>query len=82
MKTTIDIPDALLEAVRELVWREGTTLKALVTAGLRRELAERSVEHQPFVLGEASLSGEGLQAEAADLSWPELIDLSYGVRRE
>jgi len=42
MKTTIDVPDSLLEQAREVARAEGTTLRALVADGLRRVLDERA----------------------------------------
>jgi len=41
MKTTIEIPNSLLEEARKLASQEGTTVRALVETGLRRVLAER-----------------------------------------
>ncbi len=38
MKTTLDIDDSLLQALREEAARRGTTMSALVEAGLRRIL--------------------------------------------
>jgi hypothetical protein len=40
MKTTVEISDALLRAVRELGMREGVTLRTLVERGLHRVVAE------------------------------------------
>ena len=40
MKTTIDLPDALLIAAKKRAAESRTTLRALLTRGLRRELAE------------------------------------------
>jgi hypothetical protein len=79
MKTTIDLPDSLLQAARELAAHEGTTLESLVAAGLRRELEERA-EWQPFTLRDASFRGQGLQSGADDAPWSDLLDLSYQGR--
>ena len=38
MKTTIDLPDRLLRAAKTMAARRGTTLKALMTHALEREL--------------------------------------------
>ena len=38
MKTTLDIDDTLMQALREEAARRGTTMSALVEAGLRRIL--------------------------------------------
>jgi len=38
MKTTIDLPDALLNAAKAAAVRRGTTLKAIITHALEREV--------------------------------------------
>ncbi|MCY3760073.1 MAG: hypothetical protein OXH50_02385 [Gemmatimonadetes bacterium] len=38
MKTTIELPDALLRAAKAMAARRGTTLKAIITHALEREV--------------------------------------------
>lgn len=40
MKTTLNIDDSVMQRLREAAARRGTTMSALVEAGLRRVLAE------------------------------------------
>ena len=42
MKTTLNIADSVMQRLREEAARRGTTMSALVEAGLRRLLAEPS----------------------------------------
>jgi hypothetical protein len=42
MKTTIELPDDLIERSREIQKRDGTTLKALVEEGLRLAIQKRA----------------------------------------
>ena len=42
MKTTLNIADSVMQRLREEAARRGTTMTALVEAGLRRVLAESS----------------------------------------
>jgi hypothetical protein len=79
MKTTIELPDALLEAARKVAVREGTTLRAVVELGLRQLLAARK-QGAAFRLRNASFRGDGLQPAATDLSWEQIRELSYGER--
>jgi hypothetical protein len=65
---------------RRTVEREGTTLKALVEAGLRRVLAERGSKATRFRLRDASFRGEGLQAGVATGSWEAVRDAIYEGR--
>ncbi len=79
MKTTVEIPNSLLEEARKLASREGTTVRALVEQGLRRILAERK-QAPTFHLRKASFKGEGLQPSAADASWERVRGLIYEGR--
>lgn len=76
MKTTVEIPDALLREVRKLATREGVTLRSLVERGLHRIIAETEVD-APFKLRRASFKGKGRQPEFVDASWERLRDRVY-----
>jgi Arc/MetJ family transcription regulator len=79
MKTTFDLPDSLLREARAVAAARSTTVKALVEAGLRRELRERT-KTASFRLRDASFGGKGLRPEVAAASWEELRGLAYGER--
>ena len=79
MKTTIDIADPLLEAARKAAAREGTTLRALLEAGLRQVLQARK-RGGAFRLRDGSFRGEGLQPTAKELSWEQIRELACGER--
>jgi predicted DNA-binding ribbon-helix-helix protein len=79
MKTTIDIPDPVLDEVRKLAEREGTTVKALVERGLRRVLADGR-KRSAFTLRKASFKGKGLRPELENASWDRLRELAYEGR--
>jgi hypothetical protein len=80
MKTTIELPKGLLSEAKALASKEGTTLRALIEAGLRSVLKERKEKKQPFKLRDASVGGSGL---APGLEWKDMhkiILASYGDR--
>ena len=77
MKTTLDIPEPLLEEARKVATREGTTLRALVEQGLRRVLVEKK-QRSVFRLRKASFRGRGLRPEIKDAGWDQLRDMAYG----
>jgi hypothetical protein len=79
MKTTVEILDTLLEDARRTAEREGTTVRALIEAGLRRVLAERK-RKQTFRLRRASFKGRGLQPDVEPGAWARLRDLAYEGR--
>ena len=79
MKTTFDLPDALLEEARRIAAARATTVKALVEAGLRRELRERA-RSAAFELRDESFGGRGLRPEVESASWDRLRELAYGGR--
>lgn len=76
MKTTIDIADPLLDKARRVAAREGTTVKALVEAGLRRIIDDKE-QPRAFRLRRASFKGRGLQRGAKGLSWDRLREMAY-----
>jgi hypothetical protein len=80
MKTTVDIPDPLLEEARRAAEREGTTLRALVEAGLRRVLAERRGKAISFRLRDARFRGEGLQPGVVSGDWDAIRRAVYEGR--
>lgn len=80
MKTTVDISEALLVEARRAADRAGTTLRALVEAGLRRMLAEQRRKDTGFRLRDASFRGEGLQPGVASGSWDSIRDVIYDGR--
>ncbi|MGH8512012.1 MAG: type II toxin-antitoxin system VapB family antitoxin [Gammaproteobacteria bacterium] len=79
MKTSVEIPDSLLDAARKAAAREGTTVKALIERGLRELLAKRKDGHE-FRLRKASYKGKGLQPGAKALGWENLRELAYEGR--
>lgn len=76
MKTTVTLPDGLLREAQELARKEGTTLKALIEAGLRSVITERSGT-ATFELPDASVAGNGVQPEFRDASWDQIRDAVY-----
>lgn len=79
MKTTIDIPDPLLNEARRVAMRDGTTLRELVERGLRQVLQTRRSAGQ-FKLRKASFRGKGLQESLRGASWDKLRELAYEGR--
>lgn len=79
MKTTVEIPDSLLDAARRQATTEQTTVKSLIIEGLRLLLRERA-QGPPFRLRDASFQGQGLQAGVADGAWERIRDVSYEGR--
>ena len=79
MKTTVDIPDALLEDAKKLAARQDTTLRELLVEGLRRMVAERR-RISTFRLRKASFRGNGLQPGVIDASWERIRELAYEGR--
>ncbi len=79
MKTTVYIPDSLLEEARKLASREGTTVKALVTEGLRRIVSDRR-RASVFRLRKVTFKGDGLQPGVAGATWDKIRDIAYEGR--
>jgi Bacterial antitoxin of type II TA system, VapB len=76
MKTTVTLPDSLLKEAQDLARREGTTLRALIEAGLRSVVNERSAA-ATFELADASVGGRGLQPDFRNASWDQIREAVY-----
>ena len=79
MKTTVEIPDPLLEEARKVAARQDTTLRVLIIEGLRRVLAERK-RSGAFRLRKATFRGTGLQPDVAAASWERIREMAYEER--
>jgi hypothetical protein len=76
MKTTIELPDELIEQARRVARQEGATLRALVEEGLQRSLEarRRAVSRQ---LDFPSYGGSGLTDEFQGAPWSRIRDEIY-----
>ena len=79
MKTTVEIPDALLGEARKIAARQQTTLRVLIIEGLRRMIAERK-RAGAFRLRKATFGGGGLQADVVAASWQRIRERAYEGR--
>ena len=76
MKTTIELPDELLEQARRVAQQEGATLRRLVEEGLQRSLeARRKGARQK--LDFPSYGGSGLTTEFRAAPWSRFRDEIY-----
>jgi hypothetical protein len=78
MKTTIDIPDPLLERTRSAAKAQGRTVKSLVEEALI-ELLGKHASKSPRVLRDASVPG-ALTPEYAGKTVTEMIHEDYAER--
>jgi hypothetical protein len=76
MKTTIELPDTLIEQARRVAQREGATLRALIEEGLQRSLeARRQAARRQ--LDFPSYGGNGLTDEFQGAPWSRIRDEIY-----
>jgi hypothetical protein len=80
MKTTIDLPDELLERARHLARQEGTTLRAVFEEGLHLALRTRQLRRrgEPFRI--RPFAGDGLTPEFESAVWARIRDEIYRDR--
>lgn len=78
MKTTLDLPDSLLQEAKARARAERTTLRRLVEDGLRQVLAAKQHPARPFHLRDGSQHLGGLRIE----SWSEIRKIIYEGRGE
>ena len=79
MKTTVQIPDPLLNRAKALARKQGTTLAALMEEGLRRVVDEKERQRRSFKLRDASVGGSGIRPEFAG-SWEAIRAAIYEGR--
>lgn len=79
MKTTIELPDDLLERGKAVARRENSTLKALIEEGLRLALRVRTRKRGALFAVEPFL-GDGLSPEFAAAGWDKIRDEIYRDR--
>jgi hypothetical protein len=81
MKTTVEIPDALLDEARKVAARQDTTLRVLIVEGLRRVVVERE-RTGGFRLRKATFRGKGLRPDLAGATWERVREMAYEERGE
>lgn len=79
MKTTVDIPQSLLNEAKKLAANHRTTVKALVEEGLRHVISEHQ-RSGGFRLRRSTFKGEGLQPGMEGASWEGLREQIYEGR--
>lgn len=72
MKTTVELPDALLREAKAYAARQGVPMREVFERGLRAVLDEAPKE--PFKLKTVTTKGEGM---VSDYSWQEVLDMVY-----
>jgi hypothetical protein len=78
MKTTVNLPDELIRAAREIARRDKTTVTELIETGLRGVIKQRSGE-PTFILDDASVDGQGLQPAFRGARWEQVRDAIYSA---
>jgi hypothetical protein len=79
MKTTIELPDDLLERGKAAARRENSTLKALIEEGLRMALRART-RKRTTPLAVHPFQGDGLTPEFTGAGWDKIRDEIYRDR--
>ncbi|HWB71534.1 MAG TPA: type II toxin-antitoxin system VapB family antitoxin [Egibacteraceae bacterium] len=79
MKTTVDIPDALLAEARRVAAEQNTTLRELIEAGLR-EVVQSRRRPRRFRLRDASVGGQGLCPDFRAGEWARIREAAYEGR--
>ena len=78
VKTTIDLPDALIQRVKELAHTEGVSMRELMIAGLTSEVERRSTPAKPVEFVFPTTGGSGL---SDDVDPSALTQLAYDLPR-
>ncbi len=79
MKTTVDIPHALLDEAKKLAAKHRTTVKALIEEGLHHVIGEHR-RSKGFRLRKKTFKGKGLQSQMEGASWEAIREKAYEGR--
>jgi hypothetical protein len=79
LKTTVDLPDALLREAKACAEAKGVPLRAVIEEGLRSVIQQNRQSRKKFNLRDGSVGGQGLQS---DSSWAEIRRKIYEGRGE
>jgi len=79
VKTTVEIPDALLDQARKYARKTGRPVRALVEEGLRLAL-QTETHRAPYKLPDRSTGKPGGKNPLELLSWQDLRSEIYGGR--
>jgi Bacterial antitoxin of type II TA system, VapB len=75
MRTTMDLPDELLDTARQLAAQTKTTVRELVIEGLSEVVEKRQrAAAQRYVMPDRSVDGQGLQPGIKNLHWDTIRD--------
>ena len=80
MKTTIEIPDDLLEEAKKVAATEQITLRSLVEEGLRWVLSRRRKRIARFTLRDAGVDGRGVRDGVTEGDWDSIRETIYRGR--
>jgi hypothetical protein len=80
MKTTVQIPDALLAEIQAIATKNKTTLRALMQEGLMHVVERERMKKKPFKLKDCSVGDPNAPWPLEGKSWDEIHDLAYGDR--
>lgn len=72
MKTTVELPDALLREAKRVALRDKTTVRAVIERGLRAVVGARASADR-FALRRAAFKGDGLVAERSLDDWERFV---------
>lgn len=77
MRTSFDIPDALLRRAKAKAARQKTTVRAIVIEGMRRVLEDDAASRTRYVAADESFGSGGVR-EGVDLgNWEQVRALAY-----
>jgi hypothetical protein len=74
MKTTVELPEELLQQAKEYAARMGIPMREVIERGLQLALQSKKTSRRPFRLKTITTKGEGL---ACDGDWSTIRSFIY-----
>jgi hypothetical protein len=79
MKTTVEIPEKILEKAKLYANKKKLTLKEVIIVGLNLLIDPSSLHNRSYTLPDCSVNGKGISPEFSGAGWAAIRDAAYGM---
>jgi hypothetical protein len=80
MKTTIDIPESLLQRAKIFAKKKQLTLREVACEGIEHWISQEKSISTPYSFKGTRVQGKGLNPEFKSAEWPQIRAAIYGDR--
>lgn len=78
MRTTIDIPDQIMNRLKAHVEKSGLSIKEVVSQAISLYFSQKAeIKKTQFILSDCSVDGDGLSSDFQGKGWESIRDAVY-----